>query len=91
MVLVAPLPKLTTFDLKKKGYPTSPQTLGEHLKRWRLDHRLSQEKVASILGTTDSTIADWERNRRPVSQSWQPMILKLIDPIAGLHSSHEEG
>lgn len=42
------------------GYPHDPQTLGEHLKKRRMDLRLYQTEVATLLRVDAETIGNWE-------------------------------
>jgi transcriptional regulator with XRE-family HTH domain len=46
-----------------RAYPVSLTTLGDHLRRRRLDVKLLQKDVAGILGVDTTTINNWERNR----------------------------
>ena len=48
---------------KPKGYPTNPQTYGEHLKKARFDLDLTQGELARILEVYTSTIDKWERQK----------------------------
>ncbi|MEO5906284.1 MAG: helix-turn-helix transcriptional regulator [Saprospiraceae bacterium] len=45
------------------AYPTSLNTLGDHLRKVRLDRRLSQPQVAKMLKVTTDSITGWELNR----------------------------
>jgi hypothetical protein len=47
-----------------RRYPTNPRTLGEHLRKKRIDMQLSMSELAELLGLglTDSAIAKWEKN-----------------------------
>jgi transcriptional regulator with XRE-family HTH domain len=47
----------------RKGYPEEPQTLGEHLKKRRLDRGLRQKDVAGVLGVTVDSYNGWEHDR----------------------------
>jgi transcriptional regulator with XRE-family HTH domain len=47
----------------RAGYPESPSTLGEHLKKRRLDLGLMQREVASRLGIHLATYRNWEEER----------------------------
>jgi len=59
---------LTSEKPRQKGYPEEPRTLGEHLKRRRLDLGLRQRDVAAELGVTAQTVQTWEsgKHRPPV-------------------------
>lgn len=41
-------------------YPQNPQTLGEKLRKARLDKGMTLEEVAALLGVTDTTVINWE-------------------------------
>jgi transcriptional regulator with XRE-family HTH domain len=44
-----------------KGYPNRPKTIGEHVKKRRLDLGLRQTEVAARLGIHFTTLQLWER------------------------------
>jgi transcriptional regulator with XRE-family HTH domain len=48
-----------------KGYPVPPVTIGEHLRKRRLDLGLLQSQVAERIGVTPSTVWNWEHGRLP--------------------------
>ena len=43
------------------GYPLKPKTLGERIKKKRMDMGLFQKDVARIMGVSTDTIANWEK------------------------------
>lgn len=43
-----------------KGYPVESQTLGEHLRKRRLDLGLLQIEVAAMIGVSENTVWNWE-------------------------------
>lgn len=45
------------------AYPSSLNTLGDHLRKVRLDRGLSQPQVAKLLKVTPDTVTGWELNR----------------------------
>jgi transcriptional regulator with XRE-family HTH domain len=45
------------------AYPTSLSTLGDHLRKVRLDRGLSQPQVAKLLKVTTDSVTGWELNR----------------------------
>ena len=62
--------RLTVQRPKPPGYPTHPATLGEHIKKARMDRGLRQKDVAVLLGVTTDTITYWETGRvRPTALS----------------------
>jgi DNA-binding XRE family transcriptional regulator len=54
---------VTLRALKPKAYPENPQTIGEHVKKRRLETRLSQVTLARMLRVSPFTIIEWEKGR----------------------------
>jgi DNA-binding transcriptional regulator YiaG len=48
---------LNEFDPK---YPQNPQTLGEKIRKVRMDKGLMIKELASQLGVTEDTVINWE-------------------------------
>ena len=44
------------------GYPAQPKTLGEQLRKQRMDLGLGQRELAKQLGVSKSSIENWEGN-----------------------------
>ena len=59
-------------------YPASPSTLGEHLKRRRLDLGLFQREVAAKIGADEASIWLWENGRVKPELKWMPAILAFL-------------
>ena len=45
------------------AYPTELRTIGEHLRKRRLDMGLTQQGVSLLLGVDATTVANWESGR----------------------------
>jgi DNA-binding transcriptional regulator YiaG len=45
---------------QNKPYPSNPVSLGDHLRKQRLDQRLTQPEVAVKLGVSLATVVKWE-------------------------------
>ena len=61
---------LHTCQIQLKGikpsnpaYPKELKTLGDHLRKVRLDRELSQPEVARMFNVTPDTVTGWELNR----------------------------
>lgn len=54
--------------LPPKGYPVAPVTIGEHLRKKRLDLGLTQDATGLRLGVTGSTVWNWEHGQNPDSK-----------------------
>lgn len=70
------------------GYPETPRTLADHLKKARLDRGIPQRDAARAIGCSPLTFLHWEKSRvAPDVRIW-PAILAFLgyDP-----SSEPEG
>ena len=78
----APLHCLGPHEKRVKGYPDAPKTLGEHLRKSRLDLGETQEQAASRFGVTFTSYNGWEADRiAPKVCQWPEMVRFLgYDP-----------
>jgi len=60
------------------AYPKELRTIGDHLKKKRLDLQMTQKDVAAKLQTTVCTYRGWERNQRNPSCRYMPKIIKFL-------------
>jgi transcriptional regulator with XRE-family HTH domain len=60
------------------GYPEQPRTVGEHLKRARLERGLPQRQVAEAIGCHHASLLNWERGRREPELRYLPATLRLL-------------
>jgi transcriptional regulator with XRE-family HTH domain len=60
----------------------SPKTIGEHLKKRRLELNWGQQQVAEVTGYTWLSVSNWERGvNRPTNKAMIPIIAFLgYDP-----------
>ena len=70
---VAILP-VTLNATKPTGIPQITRTYGEHIRKRRMELRLSQLKVAQILGVSECTVNNWERGRTEPTLGALPRI-----------------
>jgi transcriptional regulator with XRE-family HTH domain len=68
--------------VSRPGYPENPRTVGEHLKRARLDRGLEQKAAAQAIGCDPGTLLNWEKGRvAPDVRFWPPILAFLgYDP-----------
>ena len=64
--------------LKPKPFPDSPHTLGEHLKKRRLELGLTQVQVSERLHISSATVLNWEADRTPPAVGHGPAILAFL-------------
>lgn len=48
----------------RADYPTELKTLGDHLRKFRLDKGLSQSAVGKALRTNENCVSKWENNNK---------------------------
>lgn len=59
-------------------YPHNPKTLGDYLKKKRIDERLTCGQVSTALGIHESQRKRWEENRsQPIGKNREKLKLYL--------------
>ncbi len=61
-----------------RGYPKNPVTLGEQLRRRRLDLSLPQRILAERWRVTRETVAGWELGRCQPSIRHRPLVVEFL-------------
>jgi len=63
-----------------RQYPAAPTTLGEHLRKKRIDLSLSMTQLAKLLGLgiTDTAIEKWEKNQNRPTESHRCRIIEFL-------------
>jgi transcriptional regulator with XRE-family HTH domain len=64
--------------LISKAWDFQPTTIGEHIKRRRLEMGLYQKDVAKLLGVTEYTIINWEKGRTEPTVSNIPSLVRFL-------------
>ncbi len=57
-----------------QGYPATPTTLGEHIRKCRLDRGELQREAASHIGVSPFTLMNWELGHRQPRLEHRPSI-----------------
>ncbi|MGB3341233.1 MAG: helix-turn-helix transcriptional regulator [bacterium] len=72
--------KLTIIRSKKqpKGYPVGPKTLGEKIRKKRMDLGLFQKDVAKFVGVVTDTVTLWEKGRKEPSKRYLKRIEQFL-------------
>jgi DNA-binding XRE family transcriptional regulator len=60
------------------AYPQTLKTLGDHLRKRRLDLKLLQKEVAQRLGVGESSVYNWENNLTKPALRYIPKIVKFL-------------
>ena len=63
-----------------RRYPAVPKTLGEHLRKKRIDMHLSMSQLAKILGfgISDTAIEKWEKNQNRPTDEHRKRIIQFL-------------
>ena len=60
------------------AYPTELRTVGDHMRKRRLELEMLQKDVAKEFGATVCTYRNWEKNRSNPSLVFIPMIIEFL-------------
>lgn len=58
--------------------PFEPKTIGEHIRKKRLERELLQSDVAKLIGVSTDCITYWENNRSYPQIQFMPAIIKFL-------------
>src|SRR5207244_12451497 len=61
-----------------RSYPQVLTTIGDHLRKRRLDLGLLQREVAERLGVDETTVTNWELNRTTPTLRFLPGLVRFI-------------
>ena len=61
-----------------RGYPPGPKTLGDHLRKVRMDRGLRHDEVARELGVSRATLFNWEGNHTRVQTRFMPQVVAFL-------------
>ena len=95
MTLIPALPfchaELRAAKPKSEHYPTEISTLGDHIRKHRLDLNRIQRQVAEQIGVGEATITNWERNATTPAIRYIPAIIEFLgyDPLPPANSFSE--
>jgi len=64
--------------LKSEELLPEPTTLGEHIKKRRLDLKLTVKEAGRLLGTDESSIIQWEKGRKLPRVYRLPAIIRFL-------------
>ena len=51
------------MSIKIPDYPENPTTFGERIRKIRLDKGLYAKELAEIIGVTEDSVLNWEKDR----------------------------
>ena len=77
-MVALPFCSLTLTAKKPSRIPQNPKTIGDHIKKRRLELGLYQRQVSTIIGVDESTVTNWERNRSNPTLRSMPKIIEFL-------------
>jgi len=72
-----------------KGHPTNPKTIGEAIRKRRLDLGLRQVKVAKIIGCNELTIVNWEKGHTNPRVNKMAGVARFLRIAVAKHKAKE--
>jgi hypothetical protein len=76
--VLAEIPLASPYRRLWRKVPEHPKTLGEHLRRVRIDRKMTNVQAAHILGVTYQTVEKWEHNRTLIGPCSRPKVIAFI-------------
>lgn len=60
------------------SYPKNPTSIGEHIRKKRIELKLFQKDLADLFGVSEDCITYWENNRSTPQIHYYPVIIKFL-------------
>ena len=76
-----PICQITLKAQKPSLIPQNPQSIGEHIRKRRLEQNLFQKDVARIIGVEETSIYNWEKNLSNSSIKYIPKVIEFLGYI----------
>ena len=74
----APIPLASVYRRRWRNAPENPKTLGEHLRRVRIDRKLTNVQAAEILCVAYQTVEKWEHSRVRIGPKSRPKVIAFL-------------
>jgi DNA-binding XRE family transcriptional regulator len=78
LVLRAPIRSYPYRWKCTQAVPKEPRTIGDNLKRRRLQLHLFQSHLAKLFGVDIASIRNWEHNRYPPAQRYKMRVIDWL-------------
>jgi DNA-binding transcriptional regulator YiaG len=69
---------LGPYFTQVKGYPANPKTIGEAIRKKRLDLELRQIDVAKTIGCHELTVVNWEKGHRTPRVNHMAGVIRFL-------------
>jgi len=74
-----------------EAYPNELKTIGDHIRKKRLDLNLYQKDLAKAFGVKEDTILNWEKGRSNPQLRYIPKVIEFLGYIPFKTTSRSEG
>jgi len=72
---------------QKQQYADNPQTLGEHIRKKRIEARQTQLEVSQIIGVDEETVYGWERGMYVPQVRSYPGVIAFLGYYPFMHET----
>ncbi|MDD5430678.1 MAG: recombinase family protein [Candidatus Pacebacteria bacterium] len=72
---------LTAKKPVNPAFPKTVNTIGDHIRKHRLNLKMTQKQVSATIGATESSITGWENNWFKPHISFMPKIIEFLGYI----------
>ena len=69
---------VSSYEKLVKRCPVNPKTIGDHLRKHRIELGLEQTEVAAKLGVCRNSLQHWEQNRGTPLPKQMPAIIQFL-------------
>lgn len=77
-VAFLPFVRVRLSAKKPKDFSDEPKTLGEHIRKRRIERGLTLKQAAAELGATDYTVINWEYDRTEPPITCVPALVRFL-------------
>lgn len=77
-VAFLPLVPIKLKCKKPKGYSENPKTVGEHIRKRRMELGLTLKEAGKLLGVTEYSVINWEHERVKPASANIPAIVRFL-------------
>jgi len=63
------------------AYPKEIITIGDQIRKTRLDRGLLQKDVAKLIGVTEDCITNWEKNRNKPQKKYYEQVYSFLEEV----------
>src|ERR1043165_4128731 len=67
-----------TLPKPKPDYPLELLTLGDHVRKKRLDDALTRKAAAKVIGADEASLKNWEDGRTRIEVRYYPSIIRFL-------------